>query len=585
MNIPCDQSILCLAGNQTALGYDAPLINFSSELPDANISIGYYPGNPQDPPALGTNYTSPGCVAWCTSSVSQQEADLCAAAQQASCSTGGGNTGGSGGGGGGGGGTPSNPMGAPQDNTSGLFGNEAQTCVKTCPDGTNYTSTIDAGKVSSTSLSKANEIAYSLACKDATAKMKCNTAATNLFACADPNHENAEYSYQFSAPSGNPPLTWSVSGSLPPGIALETSGLLHGYPSKSGTYAFTVTSTDASSASTKKQCSFNVLGLNDSSGVLADAKVDNTYSIQLMASGGTGITFAITSGSLPGGLSMSSSGLISGVPPNIGSSLFTVTMTDSNGNSCSIDEVLEVTGPKIICPPAGFVCQTYSGSVTTIPAGCTFSGTPPDCLVLNPTSGAISGIPASTDPFVITASYVDSHGKTQTNSKSCSFITVQAGTIASRPTDMKWSFVNNSSGGNASGGGSGPNCSIQASGSCSGTPPTASNLLGGGQVNSELQYCCGAAYRINVTASWAGGGSDCNPSNHAGATAHVTVGYDNGGGSMLDYPIDLAAEPSGSKTGYLYIYPTPPNNYHTIQCIGTCSGNGSCSFNFTFSKV
>src|SRR5271166_475039 len=53
--------------------------------------------------------------------------------------------------------------------------------------------------------------------------------------------------YAFSvARGGAAPFQWSQTGTLPPGLALDTSGQLAGTPVTAGTYNFTVIVTDAS---------------------------------------------------------------------------------------------------------------------------------------------------------------------------------------------------------------------------------------------------------------------------------------------------------------------------------------------------
>lgn len=67
---------------------------------------------------------------------------------------------------------------------------------------------------------------------------------------------------------------------------------------------------------------------------LEDGTVGLTYSKVLTASGGTGpYTYGVTAGTLPVGLSLSTDGLLSGIPALGGNSSFTVTVTDiGNGN-------------------------------------------------------------------------------------------------------------------------------------------------------------------------------------------------------------------------------------------------------------
>ena len=52
--------------------------------------------------------------------------------------------------------------------------------------------------------------------------------------------------YMFAASGGTSPLSWTGSGSLPPGLTLSASGQLSGMPATAGTYSFSVTVTDSS---------------------------------------------------------------------------------------------------------------------------------------------------------------------------------------------------------------------------------------------------------------------------------------------------------------------------------------------------
>lgn len=67
------------------------------------------------------------------------------------------------------------------------------------------------------------------------------------------------YSLNFAASGGTAPYTWTLaSGSLPPGFSLNSSGLLSGIASQTGTYFFTVTVTDGSGFSASQACSLLV---------------------------------------------------------------------------------------------------------------------------------------------------------------------------------------------------------------------------------------------------------------------------------------------------------------------------------------
>ena len=65
------------------------------------------------------------------------------------------------------------------------------------------------------------------------------------------------------------------------------------------------------------------------------ATVGDKYSTQLTATGGSGAGYKFTEVDLPAGLTLSSSGLLSGTPTTATGSpfFFTVTVTDSKGGT------------------------------------------------------------------------------------------------------------------------------------------------------------------------------------------------------------------------------------------------------------
>ena len=177
----------------------------------------------------------------------------------------------------------------------------------------------------------------------------------------------------------NNALTFAITtGSLPSGLSLNTStGVISGTApslSENTTYSFTVSVTD--SVNTTISRSFNItinsiLTWSTTSGSLGTLSYGSSqgYSNQLVAIGlGNTLTYSVLSGSLPSGLSLSSSGLISGSASEVGTtttSNFTVRVSDGNLTS---DRSFSLT----INPPT--VTNTYStaGSYSiAIPSGVT----------------------------------------------------------------------------------------------------------------------------------------------------------------------------------------------------------------------
>jgi large repetitive protein len=133
---------------------------------------------------------------------------------------------------------------------------------------------------------------------------------------------------------GIAPYTFSVSsGSLPAGISLSGAGVFSGTPTTGGTASFTVKVTDSESPAVSVSQAFSIAvqaPLSITTTSLSAANIGVSYSTQLTASGGVSpYIWSISAGALPVGLTLSSSGLISGTPTASGSFSFTIQVVDS----------------------------------------------------------------------------------------------------------------------------------------------------------------------------------------------------------------------------------------------------------------
>ncbi|RKN85764.1 hypothetical protein D7M11_05340 [Paenibacillus ginsengarvi] len=141
-----------------------------------------------------------------------------------------------------------------------------------------------------------------------------------------------------------------VSGALPVGMALTSSGVFSGAPTVAGSYTFTVRVTDDQSATANQ--SFTVVieppePLKFGTTSLPSGKVGVTYApVTIESSGGFGKrTYSLVSGALPPGMAFSSSGIFSGKPSVAGSYTFTVRVTD--GQPASANQTFTV----VVSPP------------------------------------------------------------------------------------------------------------------------------------------------------------------------------------------------------------------------------------------
>ncbi len=151
-----------------------------------------------------------------------------------------------------------------------------------------------------------------------------------------PGTAGVPYAQALSAMGGTPPYFWS-STTLPAGLTLSSSGSITGTPLFSGTFVVTFEVTDSASVVASPVNIQIVINASSPTGLtittspsLASGGVGLPYSQPLTAAAGNPpYTWSQVSGTLPPGLALSTSGLISGTPLTAGSFSFTVRVNDS----------------------------------------------------------------------------------------------------------------------------------------------------------------------------------------------------------------------------------------------------------------
>jgi hypothetical protein len=178
------------------------------------------------------------------------------------------------------------------------------------------------------------------------------------------------YSQTLSASGGSPPYAFTlIAGALPAGITLASSGVLSGTPAAHGSFSFTVRATEPAGCGGRQAYTL-VVGcptIAVTPALVPDAAVGAAYATTFIASGGLApYTYAVTSGALPAGLSLSSSGHLTGTPTVNGTASFTVTATDSAGCTGATAYVLDVFSGA----PVSTLQAAVSGSPSRVRESC-----------------------------------------------------------------------------------------------------------------------------------------------------------------------------------------------------------------------
>jgi len=216
------------------------------------------------------------------------------------------------------------------------------------------------------------------------------------------------YAAALAATGGSGSYTWSLaSGALPPGLSIDRAlGIISGTPATTGTFSFTIAVADASDSSNTASHAFTMVvsgsPLQITTTTAQPGRETLPYSVTFTASGGSSsYVWLVTSGAVPPGLSLSSSGTLSGVPTTAGTYNFSLTVSDAANTS--VKQTVSYSMPvsaavKILAPPSTltpvrnkpFAYAFTAGNVVGI-ATWSVSGTLPQGLTFNATSGVLSG--------------------------------------------------------------------------------------------------------------------------------------------------------------------------------------------------
>lgn len=243
------------------------------------------------------------------------------------------------------------------------------------------------------------------------------------------------YAQQLTATGGISPYFYSVTGGvLPANVTLgATTGNIIGTPTIANTSTYTITAYDFYQSPGSRTYTSTVIlpTITITPTSLSNATTGQYYQKNIVATGGTPpYTYAVTANALPTSLNLSSGGVLDGIVNAPGTTVFTITATDSyntTGNivySLTSDPITLVVGPASI--PDGTCGTPYSvqfftsGGITPYVFSVT-AGTLPTGLVLNPLDGLLSGICLDDGPYAFTVTVTDAFLNTGSNSYTTTF--------------------------------------------------------------------------------------------------------------------------------------------------------------------
>jgi len=224
-------------------------------------------------------------------------------------------------------------------------------------------------------------------------------------------------SFQVTATGFPTAITFSHSGTLPGGVTLSPSGLLSGMPAAGGIYPITITASNGVAPDATQTFTLTVDQAPTFTSANHTTFTTGTFGSFTVTAAGfpTAMTFSF-SGTLPNNVTLSPSGVLSGIPAAGTGGIYAITITASNGIApnatqtftLTVDQAPTITSANNTTFTIGMM-GSFQVTATGFPTSMTFteSGPLPNGVNLSP-SGLLSGIPAAgtagTYNIIITAS-------------------------------------------------------------------------------------------------------------------------------------------------------------------------------------
>jgi len=206
---------------------------------------------------------------------------------------------------------------------------------------------------------------------------------------------------------------WSLlAGALPAGLSLASDGWIRGTPTAAGISRFTVRAAGTGASDSRElEVTIHPALLVSSAANRPNARVGVAYTDTLRAAGGAGgYAWSMASGALPTGLSLSASGVVTGVPTTEGTSTFVARVRSGSFSSTQTVSITVTPAAAITSGrtrPNSLVGRAFADSLRAegFPGAVSWTlleGALPAGLNLGSTSGIVSGVPSAAGRYTAT---------------------------------------------------------------------------------------------------------------------------------------------------------------------------------------
>lgn len=365
------------------------------------------------------------------------------------------------------------------------------------------------------------------------------------------------------------PYALALVGSSPPGLILGAGGALSGTFTAVGTFTFEIEVSYADGYVTRVPVSLRVdsnIGTATMPASVPDGQAWQGYSASVAASGSAGpFTYALDSGALPAGLTLNANGTITGTPTEAGSFSFAIRVTDTGTNKINVQSFsLDIADPVLVAVgtlPDGVAGTSYGTQSVAVTGGAVpyvygaLTGTLPDGLTYDASTGTISGTPIEAGSFSFSIAVTDDDGYTGSNSYTISIAAPAVALTSAAPAGGRvtqlYSHTFTAGTGTApygftvTGGALPPGLGLGAGGVLSGTPTTPGSYNFEVTATDAYGFTGSAHFSLVITSN---AGSAVLPGTAVDGVFGVFYSENlaaTGGTPVLSYAVTSGTEPPG----------------------------------------